>query len=393
MKFASSFALFSFAFFITSCGTAETTAPTLNSATLIITANPEDSSQITVSWTAAEDNATPAAALRYQVLYSSSDNISTLDEAEENGSIALDYTANVTTTTIDDLSPSTTYFVNVIVKDLAMNRSIYTSGSTTTASDDMTAPTLDDASLTLNFGTDPLTETDVTWNAATDETSAQANLQYKLVYSTSNNISTLETAEANGSVGLDFTANVTAATVSGLDANTLYFYNVIVKDEAGNKTLYTSNSQTTAGCFVADTLITMADGSLKAIQDIEVGDRVRSFSSSGDIGSSLVGETYAHDANEYLRIKTNNGTVEVTKSHPFFTGGSVRIQSKYPKFQNIGDFQTGDSVYRLDSEYQELVFDQVFQVETIQTPTRVYNFHISKGEPTYFANSYAVHNK
>ncbi|MCX6126471.1 MAG: hypothetical protein NTV34_17185, partial [Proteobacteria bacterium] len=72
-----------------------------------------------------------------------------------------------------------------------------------------------------------------------------ANLQYKLVFSASDNISTVATAEANGTTVMDWTANTLVATKSSLVKNTTYYFNVIVKDAAGNKTGYTKIAQTT----------------------------------------------------------------------------------------------------------------------------------------------------
>lgn len=87
----------------------------------------------------------------------------------------------------------------------------------------------------------------VTWTAATDNMTAAANLQYKVVYSLSNNIATLTDAETNGTAFGDWSTNVTSATITGLTASTGYYFNVIVKDTAGNKATYMSVTATTAG--------------------------------------------------------------------------------------------------------------------------------------------------
>ncbi len=76
---------------------------------------------------------------------------------------------------------------------------------------------------------------------------AAANLQYKVVYSLSNNIDTLTKAETNGTAFGGWSTSITSATVTGLTASTGYYFNVIVKDAAGNKATYTSVTATTAG--------------------------------------------------------------------------------------------------------------------------------------------------
>lgn len=90
----------------------------------------------------------------------------------------------------------------------------------------------------------------VNWTKATDDVSAQANLQYLVYFSTSNNIDTLANIEANGTpVGTYRTTNEyygSASPNSGTPINTnvtglsdtsatRYYFNMIAKDEAGNK--------------------------------------------------------------------------------------------------------------------------------------------------------------
>jgi hypothetical protein len=87
----------------------------------------------------------------------------------------------------------------------------------------------------------------VNWGAATDDNTAVSALEYKVVWSTSNNLGTVANAEANGTVGMDWTANVTTATVgTGLAFSTTYHFAVLVKDGGGLKSLYTPASTATA---------------------------------------------------------------------------------------------------------------------------------------------------
>jgi hypothetical protein len=103
----------------------------------------------------------------------------------------------------------------------------------------------------------------VTWTAATDSVSAQAALQYLLYRSTSDNLDSVANIEANGTAVGAFTANDTSTDLTSLNPNTTYFFNVIVKDEAGNKTAYTSTSQATANSMFLFSEGTDRDGDLK----------------------------------------------------------------------------------------------------------------------------------
>src|SRR5262249_4134518 len=78
----------------------------------------------------------------------------------------------------------------------------------------------------------------LTWTKATDNVSAQSALQYEVRRSLSNNLDSVLNAEANGTIVKAYTEDTAIATVSGLSASTDYFFNVIVKDDAGNKAVY-----------------------------------------------------------------------------------------------------------------------------------------------------------
>jgi hypothetical protein len=102
---------------------------------------------------------------------------------------------------------------------------------------DVTAPAFaGGGTITANNATS--SSINLSWTVATDALTMPSNLQYKVVYSTSNNISTVSDAETNGTLSKDWTANQTSATVTGLTANKDYYFNVLVKDAAGNKAVY-----------------------------------------------------------------------------------------------------------------------------------------------------------
>jgi len=85
------------------------------------------------------------------------------------------------------------------------------------------------------------------WTKATDDVTPQASLLYEVRISKSDNIVTVATAEANGTLARGYTANLSSISISGLAKGTQYYAVVIVKDAVGNKTAYRSIGFKTKG--------------------------------------------------------------------------------------------------------------------------------------------------
>jgi hypothetical protein len=128
-------------------------------------------------------------------------------------------------------------------------------GSTysTAASGEVQAP-IPGGSGALTFGAVSSSSIPVSWQKGTDNVSVQSALAYKVVYSLSNNVQTVGDAQANGTVARDWTLDVTTANVTGLSSGTLYYFNVLVKDGAGNISAYVSNSTATLSPGVSLTI-------------------------------------------------------------------------------------------------------------------------------------------
>lgn len=95
-----------------------------------VTFSAQTSNSMTISW-AATDDETPSADISYKVVYSLSDNISTLADAEANGTILQDWTINSLTANMTTLTAVTTYYVSVLARDMDSNTRI-SSGSSST---------------------------------------------------------------------------------------------------------------------------------------------------------------------------------------------------------------------------------------------------------------------
>jgi hypothetical protein len=73
-------------------------------------------------------------------------------------------------------------------------------------------------------------------------------------------------------------------------------------------------------CFTSDSLVRMADGSMKRISDVSVGDHV----DTGLLGAGLVTEHLKHDVNDVVKvavISTAHGELIGTVNHPIHVNG------------------------------------------------------------------------
>jgi uncharacterized protein YfaS (alpha-2-macroglobulin family) len=129
------------------------------------------------------------------------------------------------------------------------------------------------------------------------------------------------------------------------------------------------------GCFAADTPITMADGTTKAIKDVKVGDYVLTRSQNdASLVSSKVLNTHSAEVAGYLVI---NGDLKVTENHILNVNGEWREASKI----SIGDDLTGKDGKPV----------RVKSIEWIAGKFMVYNLEIENYH-TYFADNIWVHN-
>jgi hypothetical protein len=146
-------------------------------------------------------------------------------------------------------------------------------------------------------------------------------------------------------------------------------------------------------CFVAGTPITMADGSTKSIEDVELGE-------------TILGKDGAHNTVlEFLRptlgetgatlMAFNGGTPFMASDHPVFVKGqgwkSFDPAMTYRKYSmTVGQYRVGDVIETLDG-----VGFEIHSIEEYndQDPDQIiYNF-VLDGNHTYIADNLVVHNK
>jgi len=123
-----------------------------------------------------------------------------------------------------------------------------TTTTTTTTAADTTAPTPG----ALGASAIGTYSARLNWVAATDAVTAASGLNYSLRFSTSNNLSTVALAEANGTtpVGCSGTP-LLACDVTGLDPGTTYYTAIIVQDAAGNKAVSNTYQLVTMTLYAA----------------------------------------------------------------------------------------------------------------------------------------------
>lgn len=230
-------------------GSADTTPPVVGGGGTITLLVPS-SSAISASWTKATDVVTAQSALQYEVRRSLTNNLGSVANAEANGTICQNYTTDIATAACSGLTPATEYYVQVLVKDEAGNKQIYTQTNATTDAEPGSPPVVGGSGVlqTLNVTASTL---DLVWFAGTDDDTPQHLLEYSIRRSASANIDTVANAEANGTLLLDYTpiapdiSGAIAIPIGGLAASTTYYFNVIVRDSEGEKAAYTMTNTTT----------------------------------------------------------------------------------------------------------------------------------------------------
>lgn len=134
------------------------------------------------------------------------------------------------------------------------------------------------------------------------------------------------------------------------------------------------------GCFVAGTLVTLADGTAKVIEDIQVGDMVLSMNvNTHQFVSAEVCEVFHHKPEDTVGYVWINDALGVTPEHMVFVNCS---------WKPVQLIQLGDFFLHVDG----CSIVMVNKLEWIPTNVPVYNLHTAEDNHNYFANGVLVHN-
>jgi hypothetical protein len=146
------------------------------------------------------------------------------------------------------------------------------------------------------------------------------------------------------------------------------------------------------GCFIAGSLVTMSDGTVKIIEDIKVGENLLGYEGS----YNKVLQLWQHAIHERIIFNVNNGLLETTSAHPILTTeGWKAFDPKKSMQQHPGMVITllnnGDTLVKM-SVTGEILEEIVTSISSTLCKVPVYNFDVS-GNNTYIVNDVVVHNK
>ncbi len=178
---------------------------------------------------------------------------------------------------------------------------------------------------------------DLSWTAATDDITAQASLQYRILSSSDDNIDTVADAETNGIIVQDWTANLTDNIVTSLTSGTKYYFNVLVKDEVGNKTAYTSVAQTTAAASSGD-----SDSTPQIIVNSQTAGTTTTSTEDGQTVTTVTIDS--HKLEQRLEIAGNKATVVIPVS------GSSDIVEGVLNGQTVKSMENKEAVLEIKTE-------------------------------------------
>ncbi len=134
------------------------------------------------------------------------------------------------------------------------------------------------------------------------------------------------------------------------------------------------------GCFLPGTEVSSPTGPAK-IENLKEGDIVSSFDSRGKVVESKVSKVFTVHREGYYNLKTAAASVNATAEHPFLTDTG---------YKETQDLKAGDTVFILENS--KLSPQKIVSIEYVPEPTVAYNLEVDN-EHTFFANSFAVHNK
>jgi len=215
--------------------TIDTIDPTVNNAPELVTLAKGTTTSIVIEWEPASDNKSAAATLVYEVFYSESAVAKTVDTIENTSSGGKANGGSVSTE-VTGLTPGTQYYFYIVVTDQAGNKAVYPVKQASTSSTPPNPRVGNDGQIVVSNIEESSLK--LTWTPATDDSTPAADLQYAVWRSAEQNINSPGDIEANGTLEKNFEGNYTTFSATGLSPSSTYYFNIVVKDNDGNKSSY-----------------------------------------------------------------------------------------------------------------------------------------------------------
>ena len=151
------------------------------------------------------------------------------------------------------------------------------------------------------------------------------------------------------------------------------------------------------GCLVYGTLITMADGSFKPVEEIVIGDLIKTVSIDGlDSSDEDAWKVYTSTSfsstpmistvmnildDTWIEYYTINGSLNITFEHPVFVKRDIDYL-----FTRVVDLMLGDFILDETGNWVE-----VTTIDKIESSVQTININVEDSD-LYFANGLLVHN-
>jgi hypothetical protein len=149
-------------------------------------------------------------------------------------------------------------------------------------------------------------------------------------------------------------------------------------------------------CFLPGTKVLMSNGIGKNIEDVKVGDIVKSWNEQIDsIENSKVLDLESPIREGYYNLSFDGGELKVTNEHPIYikNKGWCSIEPEKTKeyhshLDNVKQIEVGDLLYTNNKQWKNITsFDYV------EKQVQTYNLSSIENNHTFFANNILVHNK
>ena len=135
-------------------------------------------------------------------------------------------------------------------------------------------------------------------------------------------------------------------------------------------------------CFIAGTEITLANGDVKNIEDVAVGEEVLTYNEDKkETEAGVVGDLKKHEVQSVIRLTLDNeNVITTTEEHPFYVVDAGWVKA--------GELQPLDVCLKEDGKES-----LISSVEILEENHEVFNLLSVSENHNFFANGILVHNK